>query len=155
MHMTDRSAERRLLVVRGRARAATEKQVSERVQAYLRGDSARSKPERQLSDALDPSVERRRCSRTAMAAEALVRKMGGFNFEVELNDISPNGCRVEMLEPCEIGDTAITRFPQLEPLGSRVCWVHGTTTGMEFSTDIHPAVFDMLLTRLSEEIATA
>ena len=104
---------------------------------------------------LDPSVERRRYGRTVLSSEALVRKMGGFNFEVALKDISTNGCRVEMLEPCEVGDCAITRFPQLEPLGSHVCWVQGTTTGMQFSTSIHPAVFDMLLTRLCEDAVAA
>jgi hypothetical protein len=54
-----------------------------------------------------------------------------------------------MLEPTEVGDPVIARLPQLEPLGSRVCWAEGATTGMQFLTTIHPAVFDMLLTRIS------
>lgn len=146
MHMTDRSAERRLLKVSGRAHAAVQKRPSAIVQAYLAHEprAASSSP----GELLDPKVERRRFSRAGIASEALVRRVGGFSFEVALKDVSAGGCRVEMLEPCEVGDCTITRFPQLEPLGSRVCWTNGTTTGMQFSTSIHPAVFDMLLTRL-------
>ena len=63
--------------------------------------------------------------------------------------------RPRRLEPCGIGDSLITRFPHLEPLGSRVCWAEGTTTGVQFLTSIHPAVFDMLLSRLSEDAVAA
>ena len=147
MHMIDRSAQRRLLKVSDRARAGTRKVVSEKVQAYLACEPA---SQLQSSDVLDPRVERRRFSRKAIASEALVRRVGGFSFGVRLKDISVDGCRVEMLEPCEVGDCTITRFPQLEPLGSRVCWADGTATGMQFSNALHPAVFDMLLGRLME-----
>lgn len=145
MHMIDRAAERRLLKVSDRARAGARKAISEKVQAYLAGEAIH---EVQSSELLDPKVERRRFSRKSIESEALVRRVGGFSFEVALKDISVDGCRVEMLEPCEVGDSTITRFPQLEPLGSRVCWADGTATGMQFSSAIHPAVFDMLLARL-------
>ena len=152
MHMTDRAAERRLLRVRGRARAGSEKLVPPAVQAYLKGEPIAAEP-----PAAPPpgTEERRRCSRVSLKSEALVRRVGGFNFEVALQDISPRGCRVEMLEPSEVGDALIARFPQLEPLGSKVCWAEGTTTGMQFLSGIHPAVFDMLLNRLSEDAVAA
>lgn len=146
MPMTDRSAERRLLNISDRARSAAQKRPSAKVQAYLNNEPA---PESSsLNDVLDPKIERRRSRRTAILSGALVRRVGGFSFEVALKDLSVGGCRVEMLEPCEVGDDAITRFPQLEPLGSRVCWTQGTATGLQFLTAIHPAVLDMLLTRL-------
>lgn len=147
MPMIDRSVERRLLKVSDRARAGSRKVVSRKVQAYLAGEPAAAP---QSSEVLDPRIERRRFGRTTIASEALVRRVGSFSFEVALKDISVDGCRVEMLEPCQVGDSAITRFPQLEPLGTRVCWAEGTATGMQFSTSIHPAVFDMLLTRLMD-----
>lgn len=102
-----------------------------------------------------PSVEHeRRClDRVAMEDEVIVRRIGGFNFEVALRDVSAHGCQVELIEACEVGDAIITRFPQLEPLGSCVRWTQGTTTGIEFQTKIHPAVFDHLLGRLN--VATA
>lgn len=153
MHMTDRSAARRLRSISGRAREGARKQISSKVQAYLAGEPLDCRAEVPSSEVLAPGIERRRFSRRKVASEAQVRRVGGFSFEVALVDISADGCKVEMLEPCQEGDTAITRFRHLEPLGSRVCWVSGTTTGMQFSTPIHPAVFDMLLGRLTGEIA--
>jgi hypothetical protein len=144
--MIDRAVERRLITVRDRARAASEKPIPPRVQAYLKGETI-AVPVASLPSG---GKERRRAKRMAMASEALVRRSGGFNFQVVLNDISMSGCRVEMLEPCEVGDWLIARFPQLEPLGSRVCWTQGTTTGVQFQTSVHPAVFDGLLARISE-----
>lgn len=93
--------------------------------------------------------ERRSLDRVALDGEIIVRRIGGFNFEVALRDVSAHGCQVELVEACEVGDAIIARFPQLEPLGSRVCWTQGTTTGIEFQTKIHPAVFDHLLGRLN------
>jgi len=91
---------------------------------------------------------RRRAPRTAVSGEVSVRRIGGFNFQAGLHDVSVGGCRVEMLEPCEVGDRVVTRFPELEPLGARVCWSAGATAGVEFHTTVHPAVFDALLIRL-------
>jgi hypothetical protein len=65
-----------------------------------------------------------------------------------MTDVSLGGCRVEMIESCEIGDSVITRLPDLEPLGSRVCWSEGTVTGMQFLTPFHPAVLDAVVARL-------
>ena len=96
----------------------------------------------------DGQAERRRSVRVATSSEVLVRRIGAFNFSVPLSDISIGGCRVEMLEPTEPGDALVARLPQLQPLGSCVRWSEGTTAGVEFLTTLHPAVFDMLLTRL-------
>jgi hypothetical protein len=43
----------------------------------------------------------------------------------------------------------IARFAQLEPLSARVCWTRDSQAGLQFARALHPAVFDMLLTRLS------
>lgn len=154
MHLTNRSAERRLVVIRERARDGARKQVSAKVQAYLSGEAFPTEAAKP-TEVLDPRIERRQVNRKTVSSEVLVRRVGGFSFEVALKDISPNGCRVQMLEPCAAGDSAITRFPQLEPLGCRICWTQGTTTGMEFATTMHPAVFDMVLGRLSRSAVTA
>jgi hypothetical protein len=120
--------------------------VPAKVQAYLRGEphpAALTPAEREGSE-----EERRRFGRAPLRSEIVIRRIGGFNFHVALKDISSGGCRVEMIEPCAVGDAVITRLPELEPLGSCVCWSEGSTTGIEFLTVIHPAVFDALLARL-------
>ena len=102
------------------------------------------------NEGADKPDERRANARVAMNDEVIVRRLGGFNFEVALRDLSSGGCRVEMLEPVEAGESAVARLPKLEPLGARVCWAEGTTTGLNFLTTSHPAVFEQLLTRMTQ-----
>ena len=138
--------ERRLLRIRGRARANSEKPMSANVQAYLRGGALPAEPD----DPANPRDERRRYTRVSRASEIVVRRIGGFNFQVALKDLSSGGCRVEMVQACDSGDSLIARLPGLEPLGSRVRWGQGRVTGVEFLRPIHPAVFDALVPRLPD-----
>lgn len=92
---------------------------------------------------------RRRSRRVAVAGEVGVRRLGSFNFQAKLHDVSSGGCRVELIEAYEAGDRVVARLPKLEPLGARVCWAVGATAGIEFLNGMHPAVFDSLLMRLS------
>lgn len=146
MHLTSTIAEDRLLRIRHRARAAGGKAISSKVQAYLRGEAATPTAAHDVANGL--TDERRSSARVPVWSEIVIRRIGGFNFQVAMADISSGGCRVEMVEPCEAGDSVITRLPKLEPLGSRVCWSDGRSTGLQFLTSIHPAVFDALVARL-------
>jgi hypothetical protein len=150
--MTTRVPERRLMRIRGRARAGSEKPVPAKVQAYLRGEPSPAIFTDNRTDGTNE--ERRRFGRVSLPSEIIVRRIGGFNFQVALKDISSGGCRVEMVEPCELGDPVIARLPELEPLGSRVCWGEGTITGVQFLRPIHPAVFDALLARMPLPVPT-
>jgi hypothetical protein len=97
--------------------------------------------------------ERRKCGRFATGSQIHARRIPGVNFEVALENVSSGGCRLEMLEECEIGEDVIARFPDLEPLGARVRWKMGATAGFQFSRPIHPAVFGSLLDRLMQPLA--
>ena len=148
----------RILRVTQRARAIS--MVPTRSRAMSQGQSAPLPKSREAEPkAAEPDAEifvagdgvegsRRRAPRCAVDSEVSVRRIGGFNFQAGLHDVSIGGCRVEMLEPCEVGDRVVARFPALEPLGARVCWSAGTTAGVEFHASVHPAVFDALLVRL-------
>jgi hypothetical protein len=92
---------------------------------------------------------RRRSRRVTVSDEVGIRRIGSFNFQAPMSDVSAGGCRVELIEAYDVGDRLVARLPKLEPLGARVCWTAGVTAGIEFLTTIHPAVFDSLLTRLS------
>jgi hypothetical protein len=146
MRLKTELAERRLLRIRGRARANSEKPMSANVQAYLRGEALTA----ESSDPAKPADERRRYTRISRASEIVVRRIGGFNFQVALRDLSSGGCRVEMVQACDSGDSLIARLPGLEPLGSRVRWGEGRVTGVEFLRPIHPAVLDALVPRLPQ-----
>ena len=152
MYVSHLHEHRRLQRINGRARESSAICLSETVQAYLAGEPRAPAPTVEPATSEDGD-ERRRWDRVSAAGEVIVRRLGGFNFQVALHDLSAGGCRVKMLEPSEAGDNLITRLPQLEPLGSTVCWADGTTTGIQFSTTIHPAVFDMVVSRLTGEQA--
>jgi hypothetical protein len=159
MYMSSFVSGQRILRVTQRARAislvpqpakAMTRQLSAPVQK--RGEPAADafEPQPEATTALPgDGVEgsRRRAPRAQASGEVGVRRIGGFNFQAGLLDLSMGGCRVEMLEPCEVGDRVVTRFPELEPLGARVCWSAGATAGVEFNASVHPAVFDALLIR--------
>jgi hypothetical protein len=91
---------------------------------------------------------RRRTRRVTVVDEVGIRRIGSFNFQARLQNVSAGGCRVELIEAYETGDHVVARFPRLEPLGARVCWSTGAIAGIEFLNGMHPAVFDSLLMRL-------
>jgi hypothetical protein len=160
MYMSSFVSGQRILRVTQRARAIS--MVSTRSRAMSQTQSAPLPKSREAASepkAAEPDSKmlvagdgvegsRRRAPRCAVDIEVSVRRIGGFNFQAGLHDVSIGGCRVEMLEPCEVGDRVVARFPALEPLGARVCWSAGTTAGVEFHASVHPAVFDALLVRL-------
>ena len=96
--------------------------------------------------------ERRKCGRFATGSQIHARRIPGVNFEVALDNVSSCGCRIEMIEKCEVGEDVIARFPELEPLGARVRWTMGATAGLQFARPIHPAVFGSLLARLTQPL---
>ena len=155
MYVSHIKEHRRLQQISDRARQGSQALLSETVQAYLTGEPPVSAPAPTTAQDERDGDERRRFDRVTSPGDVVVRRLGGFNFQVALHDVSAGGCRVEMMEPSEAGDAVITRLPQLEPLGSTVCWAEGTTTGIKFSTTIHPAVFDLVLSRLAEERVAA
>jgi hypothetical protein len=97
----------------------------------------------------DIEGSRRRSRRISVTDDVGIRRIGSFNFQARMHDVSAGGCRVELIEAYDVGDRVVARLPKLEPLGARVCWAMGTTAGIEFLNGMHPAVFDSLLLRLS------
>jgi hypothetical protein len=155
MPLTADNFGRRLRRVSRRAQADRQNSLSPQVEAYLKGEPTMIVTDTRPNEDGSELDERRANARVAMNDEVVVRRLGGFNFEVALRDLSSGGCRVEMLEPAEAGDSAVARLPKLEPLGARVRWAEGTTTGLQFHTTIHPAVFEQLLTRMTQDTAAA
>jgi hypothetical protein len=91
----------------------------------------------------------RKHKRIALNGEASMRRIGHHNFRVQVFDASPTGCKVELVEMPKIGDYLVLRFDGLEALEAEVCWIEGFTAGLRFSKAIHPAVFDLVVSRLN------
>ena len=87
----------------------------------------------------------RRADRTEFTAEVFLRRAGKVPFRVRTFDLSPFGCKCEFVDRPLIEEVVWLKFDGLEALESDVCWLEGSTLGVEFRKPLHSAVFEMLL----------
>lgn len=90
----------------------------------------------------------RRSDRAGTSAEVRIRRIGQANYNVRMFDLSPEGCRIEVVERPRVGEQLMIKFDGLEVIQSEVCWIEDFIAGLKFERPLHPAVFDLLLTRL-------
>lgn len=93
-------------------------------------------------------VSQARQERAPYRGEALLRRLGGTNYQVQIFDLSHDGCKIEVIETPRIGEHLLIKFNGLEALDAEVCWIEGMTAGLKFVTPMHPAVYDLLMQRL-------
>ena len=159
MHLDGHIAGQRLARLRARARSSAVRENKRVRKATLTAPPTPICAAPEAAEAGEDEamvLDRRRSARRALlGSELRVRRIGGFNFQAGLKDVSTDGCRIELIEECEPGEDVIARFPELEPLGAWVRWTLGVTAGIEFMRPIHPAVFNALLGRLAEQASAA
>ena len=105
-------------------------------------------------DAPDPAEEAkvaRKAVRFPADSEVSLRRVGHVKFQVNVRDISPDGCRIDLIERPRIGESLHLKFEGLEVVECKVRWVEGYIAGLEFVRPIHPAVFDLLMLRLKRK----
>lgn len=100
-------------------------------------------------EAVTPEPKPRQSERTALSAEVTMRRLGKGSFRVNVFDASPQGCKVDLVERPAAGEFVTVRFDGLEPMEAEVCWVERFTAGLRFRKPMHPAVFELLIERLS------
>jgi hypothetical protein len=86
--------------------------------------------------------------RISVDAEVMLRRLGQNNYRVRLFDLSPEGCKVELIERPREGEHMLIRFEGLEALDAEVCWVNDFVAGLRFEKAFHPAVFELMVERL-------
>ncbi len=95
-----------------------------------------------------PPLKGRRAVRIPVSLGAGLRQRGASGISVEVTDLSTDGFRVgSHLELAE-GTDVWLRLPGLEPCHARVMWHADNHIGCAFIRPLHPAVLDMLVTRL-------
>ena len=102
----------------------------------------------QSSGTFENSQKPRAHTRQAVTATAQLRRSGPNPYKVVVNDLTSKGCKIEFVERPRIGETVWAKFEGLEALESKVRWVDGAWSGLEFSRPLYPSVFDLLLIRL-------
>jgi PilZ domain len=90
----------------------------------------------------------RQSERIALGADVSLRRLGQNNYRLRVTDLSPEGCKVDLVERPRIDECMLVKFDGLEVLDAQVIWVEGFVAGLRFEKSIHPAVFDLLLHRL-------
>jgi len=91
----------------------------------------------------------RRSRRIEVKAEVALRRSGQLNYRVRVFDASPLGCKLEFVERPELDERVWVKFDRLEAIEGVVCWVEGFKAGIQYDKPMHPAVFEMLLPRLT------
>ena len=91
---------------------------------------------------------RRAAQRILLSAEVSMRRLGKLNFRVRVFDVSPDGCKVELVDKPRIDEHVLIKFDGLESLEAQVCWIEESFAGLRFERAIHPAVFELMLERL-------
>lgn len=94
-----------------------------------------------------PTETRRSRGRVAVTAEVGIRRAGVRPFRVQAFDVSPTGCKVEVVERPSIGERVWIKFDGLEAIEASVRWTAGHICGVEFSRPLHSAVFERLVNR--------
>ena len=146
MRLTRQTARERLHRIRDRAQSAratlASEHVAERIHFAQRTSAVRG-------TWADQQPARRLHQRTSVQGQISMRRLGSFGFDIPVRDLSATGCKVELVESVGIRDHVVARLPGLEPLGATVIWSDERCAGLQFNRPIHPAVFEMLLERLS------
>jgi len=98
---------------------------------------------------LDPNVEvraeRRAAGRIVVQFAAAAREPGQEKVEVQIVDLSPRGCRLEMPGTSFSEQWVLLTIRGLTPLYSRIVWQEPGFAGLEFSTPLDGLVFDNLI----------
>jgi hypothetical protein len=91
----------------------------------------------------------REAERIEVYGEASLRRRGRLTYRVRTYDVTRFGCRCEFVERPSIGERVWMKFDGLQSLESNVCWVENSQLGLHFCTEVHPAVFDLIVAQLS------
>ena len=91
----------------------------------------------------------RRSARVGLSAAITLRRAGQRGYRVKILDISHHGCKADFVERPALDERVWVKFEGLEGLEAIVCWVQDLEVGLEFENRIHPAVFDLLVSKLA------
>ncbi len=94
--------------------------------------------------------QKRSAERVPIEVQATLRRIGKGSYRVAVSDLSPGGCKVELVERTGVGEHVLLKFDSIEAIEAEVSWVRDYSAGLRFHRSIHEAVFDLLFERLTE-----
>jgi hypothetical protein len=95
-----------------------------------------------------PNSVQRSAVRRNVAGKIELGPPGRDTYDVDVQDLSTDGCKVSLAEPPSVGDPMLVKFDGLEAIAAKVAWVEAKMAGLQFDRAVHPAVLDLLVARL-------
>ena len=90
----------------------------------------------------------RGAERLSLDADVTVRRLGKAKYRVRVLDLSPVGCKIDLIDRPALGEAMMVKFDGLEIVEAEVCWVEDFVAGLRFTRAFHPLVFELLAARL-------
>jgi hypothetical protein len=97
-----------------------------------------------MSDDVGNSLPPQRIERASLDAEVSIRRSGAHGFRVRAFDLSPSGCKIELIERPAIGERVWVKFDSIEAIEAHVRWIDGPIGGLQFARPLYDAVFRKL-----------
>lgn len=92
--------------------------------------------------------QQRRNERARTIATVSFRRPSEQSYKVELHDLSPLGCRIDVRTRLSEGQIIWITLPGLQMQQCTVRWTDGWVAGLEFEQPLHPSVFEHLTDRI-------
>jgi hypothetical protein len=96
--------------------------------------------------AILPVQDGRKAERRIVNLAARLRDPGAIITDVDVMDLSIDGFMAQGDIAIEPGAFAWLKLAGLEPQNSRLVWAEGDKAGFEFTTPLHPATLEMVVT---------
>ena len=98
---------------------------------------------------IDHGKQERGSARVSLNGDIFLRRSGSPKVPVALLELSNTGCRVELSGLLNVGETVWVTFSSLDAIEASVVWASNFIAGLSFAAPIHPAVFDLLASRMN------
>jgi hypothetical protein len=98
-----------------------------------------------FEDPHDPP--RRNAARLPLAAQVQLRRSAQHNYQVQIHDLSPAGCKIEFIERPLLDETVWVKFEGIEAIEATVRWTGKAVVGLHFIRPLHEAIFASLMAR--------
>lgn len=93
----------------------------------------------------DPAMQDRRCERLPTNLTGTYRTPRGFECEVDVDDLSLGGCRVDdMRGGLQLGEYVQITLGEAGPFTAEVAWRQSSRVGLQFTRTLPPHIVEAL-----------
>jgi hypothetical protein len=98
-------------------------------------------------DGIPPTSDARNTSRASVGIPAQLREMGGKAHQVDVEDLSVTGFRVDSIYNVRVGGRVFLTIPGFAAMEAVVAWRNKSGYGCRFERPLSTYVFDAIVAR--------